>query len=180
MVEFGEGPNTIIYLENMTINQFAAWEGLPREEGRVPGCERGRIMDDQDKVLLKGRLSGRQRLRLNGLLDMLYTPDELAIEIGFNQEQVYRAYVPLGCPHEREGRNHILINGKKFSAWYKSNYGKTEVGQDEIFCMTCKRPVKLVSPEVKQNGKLTYLLSTCPICGRRTSKIIENSRGKRD
>ncbi len=137
-------------------------------------------MDDQDKVLLKGRLNGRQRLRLNGLLDMLYTPDELAIEIGFNQEQVYRAYVPLGCPHEREGRNHILINGKRFSAWYKKLYAKKVLHQDEIFCMTCKKPVKIVTPEIIQKVKLTYLVSNCPNCGRRTSKIIKNCRGKRD
>ena len=34
------------------------------------------------EAILKGRLDGRQRNRLKGLFDMMYTPRELAEEIG--------------------------------------------------------------------------------------------------
>ena len=64
-------------------------------------------------MLLKGRLNGRQRLRLGKLLDMLYKPSELAEEIGFAVDQVYRVYVPLGCPRERDSRKRLWIMVKR-------------------------------------------------------------------
>ena len=70
---------------------------------------------DQDVILLRGRLNGQQRLRLKTLLNMMYKPSELAEEIGFNQNQVYMVYIPAGCPHERDEKGHIWINGKLFA-----------------------------------------------------------------
>jgi len=64
-------------------------------------------MEEQEKMLLRGRLGGKQRMRLEKLLDMLYKPRELAEEIGFTQRQVYRAYLPAGCPHDKDDRRHI-------------------------------------------------------------------------
>jgi hypothetical protein len=49
------------------------------------------------ETILKGRLDGKQRNRLKGLFDMLYTPKELAEEICIDIHQVYYVYVPLGC-----------------------------------------------------------------------------------
>lgn len=66
----------------------------------------------------KGRLNGRQRSRLSGLLDMLYTPSELASEVGFSVRQVYRVYVPAGCPVFRDEKGRLWINGKGFFDWY--------------------------------------------------------------
>lgn len=68
-----------------------------------------------NKPLLRGRLKGNQLRRLAGLLDMLYTPVELAMEIGFTRRQVYRAYLPLGCPNERDEAKHVFINGHAFA-----------------------------------------------------------------
>ncbi len=59
-------------------------------------------MEDKSNIILQGRLDGRQRNRLKRLLDMMYSPKELSEEIGVNKEQIYRVYVPLGCPHERD------------------------------------------------------------------------------
>ena len=73
---------------------------------------------------LPGKLSGRQRLRLPTLLDMLYTPSELASEVGFTVRQVYRVYVPMGCPVIRDNKGRLFINGKLFSQWYFSQYKK--------------------------------------------------------
>ena len=69
--------------------------------------------DNQEIRLLQGRLNGAQN-RNRKLLDMLYTPKELANEIGINVRQVYKVYIPAGCPHERDEHRHIWINGKAF------------------------------------------------------------------
>jgi hypothetical protein len=74
-------------------------------------------MEDKT-VLLRGRLDGKQRNHLKRLLDMLYKPRELAQELGINIDQVYLVYIPLGCPHRRDGKRYIEINGKEFREWY--------------------------------------------------------------
>ena len=63
------------------------------------------------EIILKGRLDGNQRNRLVRLLNMLYSPSELANEIGFTKRQVYRVYIPLGCPHEKDSKGRNWING---------------------------------------------------------------------
>ncbi len=137
-------------------------------------------MDNQNTVILKGRLDGRQRSKLNRLLNMLYSPKELANEIGIIHEQIYRVYIPLGCPHERDEKNHILINGETFKNWYKDNYKKPILKINETFCIACQKPVKIRNPIRKQKGELFYILSNCPNCGRTLSKITANTRGKHD
>jgi hypothetical protein len=133
--------------------------------------------DDKSIILLKGRLNGDQRNRLAKLLNMYYTPCELAKEIGFTTRQVYRVYIPAGLPHQRDEKKHIWINGKVFRAWVKEVYQKQELGINEAFCLTCKKAVKMVKPERIQEGRLFYYLCTCPNCGRKLARII--TRGKR-
>lgn len=129
------------------------------------------------KIILQGRLDGKQRTKMQALFDMLYTPKELAHEIGFHIDQIYQVYVPLGCPSERDEKNHILINGKAFAEWYSKQYAKLKLGQDETFCKTCKTGVKIFQAQEKKSGDLVYLLSVCPVCGRRLTKII-TSKGQ--
>jgi len=111
---------------------------------------------------------------------MMYSPKELAQVISINHEQIYRVYIPLGCPHERDSKNHILINGKSFRNWYQVNYKKPVISDNEIFCIACQKPVEIKSPIHKQKGELSYILSNCPNCGRTLSKITANTRGKHD
>jgi len=132
-------------------------------------------MRDQSVILLKGRLDGQQRTRMGKLLDMLYTPAELAEEVGFTVRQVYRVYIPAGCPHERDNKR-LWINGKAFRDWALQVYKKAELPQDESFCLTCRRAVKIVNPERRKEGKLTFVISICPECGRKLSKIIEREK----
>ena len=129
-----------------------------------------------DQVELKGRLNGRQRNRLKSLLNMLYTPRELSEEVGFTIHQVYRVYVPIGCPHTRDTRDHIWINGSEFSEWYSDYFAKRALDKDEAFCLTCKREVKMIDPERNTKNGLVYDLSNCSNCGRRISKIVESSK----
>lgn len=133
--------------------------------------------EDQSIILLKGRLSGEQRNRLARLLDMLYTPSELADEIGFTTRQVYRVYIPAGLPHIRDEKRRLWINGKAFREWINLVYQKQALKPNEAFCLTCKQAVKMLEPERKQEGRLYYYLCTCPKCGRKLARII--TRGKR-
>ncbi|KXK15318.1 MAG: hypothetical protein UZ14_CFX002000614 [Chloroflexi bacterium OLB14] len=132
------------------------------------------------KMILQGRLNGKQKYRMKRLLDMMYSPKELANEIGISTDMIYRGYIPLGCPHERNNLNYILINGKQFLEWYEHAYKKIHLGKDETFCLTCKKGVKIVNQKQMQNKDLVYLLSACPICGRKLTKIIASKgRGSR-
>jgi uncharacterized protein with PIN domain len=135
---------------------------------------------EEKLTILSGRLDGRQRNKLKGLFDMYYSPRELAEEIGINKDQFYMVYIPLGCPHERDTRNHILINGIDFLSWYCVTYKKIKLQKNESFCKTCKKAVKISKQKIIQNGQTTYILSKCPNCGRCLTKIISNSRGKID
>jgi hypothetical protein len=123
------------------------------------------------QIELKGRLNGAQRNRLKGLLNMEYTPRELGEEIGMNHSQVYRVYLSLGCPMRRDKKGHIWINGQGFRKWYEVHYQKVEMGIDEAFCLSCKRAVQIVDPEVRRKNGLEFVMSACPRCGRRLARI---------
>jgi len=86
-----------------------------------------------DEIILKGRLKGWQRMRLIKLLDMLYKPSELAEEVGFERRQVYRVYIPSSCPHSRDEKRYIWINGKEFREWYEATYPRIKLANDETF-----------------------------------------------
>ncbi len=127
-------------------------------------------------IILKGRLDGKQRNKLKGLFNMLYSPKEFADEIGIKIDRVYDVFVPLGCPHERDVRNHILINGKDFAAWYSKVYLKISLKQDETFCLTCKKGVKIIQPKEVMKRGVIYLSSICPNCGRGLARIVTSKR----
>lgn len=129
-----------------------------------------------ENIKLKGRLKGSQRMRLLKLLDMLYKPSELANEIGFTRRQVYRVYIPEGCPHIKDEKRYIWINGKEFGEWYEATYPRTTLARDESFCLTCKKPVQIINPKKQQKGRLHYWLSNCPNCGRRLARIITRDK----
>ena len=110
---------------------------------------------------------------------MMYKPSEIAAEVGFTVRQVYRVYIKLGCPHQRDQRNHIWINGKAFANWYKEIFPKLKITKDQVFCLTCKKAVDLFEPTKNQKEGLNYLLSLCPRCGRKLVKIISNKKRKK-
>ena len=128
-----------------------------------------------DLIVLKGRLDGIQRNRLKRLLNMLYKPSELAQEVGININQIYRVYVPCGCPAKRDERNRIWINGEAFCKWYSRVYSKIILAKNEAFCLTCKTGVPIVNPVRNKKGGLTYDVCQCPNCGRKLAKIIDQT-----
>jgi len=130
------------------------------------------MKEKQEEIILKGRLNGSQRNRLAKLMNMMYSPSELADEVGFERRQVYRVYIPLGCPHDRDKHNRIWINGIDFRNWVMDLYRKKELSIKEAFCLTCKKPVKIYNPVEKMKNGLVFLVCACPLCGRKKSKIV--------
>jgi len=133
-----------------------------------------------DEIITKGRLNGTQRMRLGKLLNMLYTPNELANEIGFTQRQVYRVYIPLGCPSIKDERNHRWINGREFAEWYEATYPKLTLSEDQAFCLGCKRVVAMSNPKRHKKGKLHYWIFNCSNCGNKVAKIITKDKNEND
>lgn len=128
---------------------------------------------DQGEIILRGRMDGKQRNRLKRLLDMEYRPSELADEVGFAKSQIYRVYVPLDCPHRKDDHGRLWLNGKEFKIWFEELYKKRKLDKDQAFCLTCKKPVKMVNPNRKEKNGLAYYLCNCPVCGRKISRIID-------
>ena len=124
------------------------------------------------KIELRGRLSGQQKTRLQNLFDMMYKPSELAEEIGFEKRQVYRVYISLCLPVERDSRNHVWINGMVFKDWILEYYKKVKLKENEAFCLTCKKPVEIINPIHNEIHSLFYITCDCPNCRRKLSKII--------
>lgn len=137
-------------------------------------------MEGQAEIILRGRLDGKQRNRVKGLLNMLYTPGELAEQIGINKNQIYRVYIPAGCPHSKDGRSHIFINGKDFKAWYEENYQKRILEKGQAYCVTCKRVVAVLNPERNIKGNLVYDSYICPNCGKKVVRFVDSKRKKND
>lgn len=127
-------------------------------------------------IQLRGRLNGQQRQRLRSLLDMLYTPLEISIAIGITRRQIYRVYEKLGCPIERDSKNRLWINGKKFAAWYFQVYPKVALGENQTFCASCKQPVAIGPCMIIEKNGLVYAKSPCPHCGRTLIKFLANRK----
>ncbi len=139
-------------------------------------ASKGKNMNDASIIILKGRLNGDQKNRLSKLFDMSYMPSELAEEVGFNKRQIYRVYIPAGCPCEKDSKNRLWINGKQFREWVISTYQKRKLKLNEAFCLTCKHEFVMNKPERNHSGNLFYYVCICPSCGRRVARII--TRGK--
>ncbi len=149
-------------------------EGLPSKQ------KEGVMVEDYPSLFLKGRLNGSQRNKVKGLLNMLYSPRELAEEIGIEKDQVYRVYIPEGCPHVKDKMNHILINGISFKDWYQEKYAKKPLEKNQAYCVSCKRVIEMHNPEIVKKGNLIFYLSVCPNCGKRTTRFIDCKRKKND
>ncbi len=127
-------------------------------------------------MILKGRLNGRQHNRLKRLFDMMYKPKELAEEIGIDVSQIYRVYLEMGCPHERDRRNHYWINGKALYEWYDHTYKKLKLMPGEAYCKTCNKAVKLVNTIITEKKGAHYQLGNCANCDRKISLFISSKR----
>jgi ribosomal protein S27AE len=124
----------------------------------------------------RGRLKKHQRQRLARLRNKLYTPADIAREIGIQRRQIYRVYRHLGMPCKVNENGRILINGVQFRNWYRITYAKVEMMPNQTFCKTCFEPVEIVDPQIVEKNGIVFKKSKCPSCGRTLSRIIANHR----
>ncbi len=122
------------------------------------------------KFILLNRI---QRLRANGLLNMEYTPSELAAELGVKTDIVYRGLIPNGCPHRRDENGHLWLIGTAVADWLR-HQEKTRhpLADGEAWCLRCNQPVKMLPPltVTPTNRYLELVSATCPQCGTRINR----------
>ncbi len=82
----------------------------------------------------------------------------------------------MGAPHEKDQNRHIWINGKDFKDWFVSTYTKVRMTENQTFCLTCKKPVEILNPELRKTGDIEFILSICLNCNRKLAKITKNYR----
>jgi DNA-directed RNA polymerase subunit RPC12/RpoP len=66
--------------------------------------------------------------------------------------------------------------GTQFRDWYEETYKPIKLAKNEAYCASCKKPVQMVNPTENSKDGLTYLLSSCPDCGRKVPKILTMKR----
>jgi DNA-directed RNA polymerase subunit RPC12/RpoP len=112
-------------------------------------------------------------VRAPGLLPMLYKVSELAMEIGV-PDSTMRGWLDLGAPHQHDSGGHLWIHGRDFAGWVEGLRRPRREGRladDEAFCMSCRRVVKMKKPVWKPiKGKLVHIIGKCPECGHRIQR----------
>ncbi len=120
-------------------------------------------------------------VRLRRFLDMLYTPAEIAAELGVSVDTVYRSYLPAGLPHSRDDNGRIWIHGLTFAAWARETIARAAPQRQPLppghaWCLRCNQAVEIRSPrQVGTNRYVDMLQGTCPRCGARVNRIISRS-----
>ena len=109
---------------------------------------------------------------------MKYKPSELAEIIGGNVLQIYRTYIPAGCPHERDENGHIWIVGTEFRDWMlamrreQAAAKRTTLKPGQVYCMVCEKAVTMEGPfTIKPAGvHMELVQGTCAECGAVTHR----------
>ncbi len=113
-------------------------------------------------------------VRAPGLLPMLYKVRELAQELDTSSRRI-RRWARRGLPHERDGRNHIWINGEEFARWVEDQRHAQrgpKLKPHEGYCLRCRRAVRIVDPVRQSDGKKTLLHGACPRCGATVNRGV--------
>ncbi len=121
-------------------------------------------------------LSRTARLRANGLLDMLYTPAEMAGELGIEEREMYDRLIPAGLPTMNDDAGHVWLHGPAVAGWIRTA-GKPKrekpMGTDEAYCLSCRAVVPLVNPRRIQRGKFVLHQAACPQCGKTVNRGVK-------
>jgi hypothetical protein len=132
---------------------------------------------DGKQVMRRGRLNLEQRRRLVSLLNMMYTPEELARETSIPLRRIKRNFLKNGCPHVKDNDGQVMINGEEFRTWLDTFYlKKQKLGTDEAYCVCCLKGVVPFDTQIIQKEEMTYLLGNCPDCERRVSRFLAHHK----
>ena len=146
----------------------------------VPNTELAEItqvpLDPQPPVAYRPRLPHLVIVRAPGLLPMWYSLRELAQELGISIRSI-RGWLDQGLPCRRDERGHLWIDGRQFAAWVKAiNTPRTgqSLQSNEAYCLGCRRPVRLLNPNLICRGKQRLLRGTCAECGHIVCRAVRH------
>lgn len=108
-------------------------------------------------------------LRVDHLLDMMYSPSELADELGLNPRSIYKRYIPAGMPNSKDSTGHVWLYGPDVAQWVKQEFqdkqDKKPMKADEAYCLKCRKAQPLIEPKRIRRGRFLLLQAACPVCG---------------
>lgn len=117
--------------------------------------------------MYRNLIDGNSMRRFGHLLDMQYTPAEIADEIGLDKQAVYTKLIPAGLPNTKDDKGHIWIHGLAAKQWAQAHKKERHhMAEGEGFCLTCKTVVKVKAPKHEQKNGASFVRGQCPKCGR--------------
>lgn len=122
-----------------------------------------------------------QIVKLARLMDMLYTPAEIAEEIDVSVDTVKRSYVKAGLPVTKDATGHTWIHGLTFRSWAeklnaeRKKPARPKLREDQAYCLKCNKVIDNFKPVTIKpvNRCIELLQGPCPTCGR----VVNKSRG---
>jgi hypothetical protein len=107
----------------------------------------------------------------------MYSPSELADELGLNPRSIYKRYIPAGMPHVKDAAGHVWLHGPAVAQWvkveFKAKSGKTPLKDDQAYCLRCKKAVKMIDPKRIRRGRFVLLQAVCPVCQGTINKGVK-------
>jgi len=117
-------------------------------------------------------------LRAPVLLPMMYRTRELGEVLGVTPQLIVR-WTKLGAPYVRDSRGHIWIMGRDIADWlvdHKRPKSASTLGFAEGYCLRCRRAVEMQDPVSREQGNMTLITGTCPICGAEVNRGRANDQ----
>jgi len=118
-------------------------------------------------------------IKASGLLPMMYSINELCFELDVSRHFI-RSWLQTGMPYERDGRQHIWINGEECAAWieakHKAQKRKKILEVDQGFCFNCNNIVTVFVPRIVIENGNRRLTGLCPDCKGPVNKGVSNDQ----
>lgn len=127
------------------------------------------------------RLKQAQAARLGRLLEMEYSPSELAAELDIHVRQIWERFIPAGCPHRRDARGRLWIVGASFREWYRATQEarRHPMREDEGWCVRCDAAVVMEGPlTVVDRRRAEIVQGRCPRCGGKVNRARRRTDGE--
>ena len=102
---------------------------------------------------------------------MLYTPGELALELGVTTAQL-ETYQTQGLP-TYSGDPH-WFHGATVAAWFAAQpkAKPKRMGEGQAYCLKCKCVVELHQPTVTRKYGVKMLVASCPHCASQVQRGV--------
>lgn len=118
-------------------------------------------------------LDGNVMRRFGHLLDMLYTPTEIAEEIGLDKKIVYTNLIPAGLPNTKDDKGHIWIHGLTAKQWAQTQKRERHPLLDgDGYCVSCKKAVQMKDSKRECKNGVEFLRGKCPKCAHTVIRIM--------